>query len=186
MAKKQKNSSFKVTMLKAVKSTVTIISVIALILTVVGLVFSIFYDEISIIFKTLEWDQGKLIWITATLGSAGTLGVVVTKVTSGLKVALSLAKSETQQLQEDYEVELNARIRGIETENQLRIKKLEEELETDRNEFSAAIKSYEKKLQRQENFNDIQARKYINAPERIVDTETKKAYQLYLDSKKEE
>ena len=75
---------------------VDFLSIIALILTVLSGSMALFYDELSVLFETLQWPQERLVWLTLSLGGLGSAGVILTRVSSGLKAALLVAKSNQE------------------------------------------------------------------------------------------
>lgn len=177
---------FKQVFLNTFKKTVDFLAIIALLLTVISGAMAVFYDELAVLFETLNWPQERLVWITISLGGLGSAGVVLTRVSSGLKAALIVAKSNQEQSQEKYEKETRARLDQQEKLFEAKLESIRQEAVNKANETKNSVEENTKELKKQNQFNEIQAQKYVSAPNRLIDPKLKEKYQEFLKNKKGE
>jgi len=176
--------NFKTIFLNVFKKIVDFLAIIALILTVLAGSLAIFYDELTVIFETIGISQGSLGWMTVALGSFGTAGVILTRVSSGLKSAMLLAKTDQERRNASFERDMQTKIAGSEAYYEAKIARIEKAASEDRVMFLNKLESYENYQKKQDLFNQAQAEKYLKAPDRLVDEDTKKKYEDFLKNKK--
>lgn len=175
--------NFKSTLLSIIKKILDFISVVLILLTVIGGVMSIFYGELSTLFDMIGIPQERLVWLTVTLGSIGTVGVILTRVSGGLKQAIQLAQLNQQTEQRDYERELNERINAIKAESEAQIKSIESKTLADVKALTSEITTVKQELRKANEFNSLQAKKYMAAPDRIIDADIKDEYRKFIEKK---
>lgn len=178
--------NFKINMLRSFKKIVDFLSIIALVLTVLSGAMAIFYDELSVIFETLNLPQERLAWMAVSFAGLGTSGVVLTRVSTGLKATLNIAKSDQEykllQAEKQFQTKLDM-------QEQLYMSKLEsvrQEAINKQNETKQSVDLNTRELKRLNKFNELQAEKYLNSPDRVIDKETKQKYADFLKNKKGE
>lgn len=177
--------NFKSTLLNTFKKMVDFLSIIALILTVLSGSMALFYDELSVLFETLHWPQERLVWLTLSLGGLGSAGVILTRVSSGLKAALLVAKSNQETTQLNFQKEMKHRLDLQEEVYEKKLDLLRHEAVQERETLSKQFEDYTRELKKQNEFNQIQAEKYSKAPDRLIDKETKDKYKQYSKKKGE-
>ena len=177
---------FKEVFLSTFKKMVDFLSILALILTVLSGSMALFYDELAVLFETLNWPQERLVWLTISLGGLGSAGVILTRVSSGLKAALLVAKSNQEISQQSFQREMQARLDNQERLYEARIESIKQESMAETKLLKSQLEVYTKELKKQNQFNEIQAQKYASAPDRLVDPKLKEKYQDFLKNKKGE
>lgn len=174
---------FKAVFLNIIKKILDFVSIVLIILTVLGGVMSIFYAEISTIFTTIGIPQERLAWMTVTAGSIGTVGVILTRVSGGLKQAVILAQTTQLNNQRNFEKEVNVRLDTIKRESEAQVRNIENQALTDVKALTNEILLVKQELQRANEFNNLQAKKYLSAPDRIIDSELKEQYNKFIQHK---
>ena len=175
---------FKTVFLNTMKKIIDFLSIIALILTVLSGAVAIFYNELSTLFNMFGWPQERLIWLTLTLGGLGTVGITVTRVLSGLKQAVIIAKTNQEISQKSFEKEFNAKLDGIEKLYESKINEIESKTLAEVKVLTTEIVSVKSELKKANQFNRLQAKKYLDAPDRIIDKELKAQYHDYIETNK--
>lgn len=175
--------------LRLLKSLTNIVTVVALILTVLGAVMAIFYDELIVAFETIGMTQETMAWATVALGGLGTAGIMTTKVASTLRASLLLTKNDVEKTQEAFEKKQTIALHNINVQHAQKVREMKEEhdlriaqLEARDQEREDRLAGYEEQMALQLKFDRAQALKYVNAPDNLVNAETKAAYQEYLDA----
>lgn len=177
--------NFKTVFLTVMKKIVDFVSIVALILTVLSGALVIFYNEILNIFNLFGWPQERLAWLTITLGSLGTAGVILGRVSGGLKQAVIVAKTNQEISQKSFEKELSLKVDNIQRLYDKKIADIEAKSVDKLEIVSKELKSVKAQLIKSNKFNELQARKYLAASDRLVDKELKDGYQTFLEKHEE-
>lgn len=168
--------------LNVLKKIANVVSITALILTVLSGVMVAFYDQISEAFITLGWSQERLTWMTLALGGLGTAGVITTHVSRGLKTAVLISRTESEKAQVAFEKEVRVKIAGIEKAYDQRIALMEQDYQNCSQLLEQEFAVYREEIEHQRIFDRAQAIKYVNAPDNLVNKEAKEAYREYLEA----
>jgi len=162
--------------LAGVLNVVLIISTIAFVLS--GAI-TIFYDEINDLFLTMGWSQERFAWMTVTAGSFGTLGLLSTRLTGTLRSAIVLAKQDNTDM-----ITTNQRLNETKFETQLRInEQLRSQMQLSNDANLTEMRLMREQITKQNRFNELQAKKYVEAPDSLIDSKLKDEYKEFLNSK---
>lgn len=174
--------NFKSKMIELMLGVVNILLVISVIAFVLSGAITIFYTEFNDLMVSMGWPQERFAWMTVSTGALGTLGLVSTRLTGTLKSGLILAKQDnTNQLN------ANQKLNDENFANQQKInEQLRNQMQLNNDANMKEMIAMRKALEAQNKFNDIQAEKYINAPDTLVDKDLKDKYKDYLDNKDKE
>lgn len=175
---------FKTVFLSVLKKIVDFISIIALILTVLSGAVSIFYNELNQLFSIIGIPQERLVWLTITLGGLGTSGVILTRVSGGLKQAVLIAKSTQEVSQKSFEKEMTAKLSLMEKFYESKINSIESSALAEIKELTKENLDIKNELRKINTFNFIQAKKYLEAPDRVIDKELKEKYHEFIETNK--
>lgn len=171
--------NFKLKMLSFLGWSLNLLLIISVIAFILSGVITIFYSEINALFETMGWTQERFAWLTVSAGSLGTLGLVSTRLSGTLKSAVILAKQDnTNQLN------VNQRLNDSQFETQQRInEQLREQMQLNNDANMAEMKATREAIELQNQFNALQAQKYVDAPDSLVNKELKGQYKDFLNKK---
>lgn len=171
--------NIKIKMLSFIQASVNVLLVVSVLTFVLSGVITIFYTEINTIFETLGWSQERFAWLTVSVGSLGSLGLISTRLTGTLKSALVLAKQDN-----NIQLSTNQRLNDTKFETQQKInEQLREQMQLNNDQNISEMKATREAIELQNEFNRLQAQKYVEAPDNLVDPELKDKYKKYLAKK---
>lgn len=169
---KTKMQQFMITML----NILLVISVIAFLLS--GAI-TIFYTEFNSLIETMGWTQERFAWMTVSAGTLGSLGLVSTRLTGTLKSALILSKQENAN-----QIATNDKLNATKFETQQRInEQLRASMQLNNDANMKEMKAMRESIEKQNRFNELQAKKYVDAPDALVDPKLKEEYKDFLNDK---
>jgi len=172
--------NFKTKMLEFLSGMINVLLVISVITFVLAGAITAFYTEFSEIITTIGWSQERFAWMTVSAGSLGTLGLVSTRLTGTLRSALLLAKQDN-----NTQLAANQRINEIKFETQQRInEQLRTSMQLNNDANMAEMRAIKSELAKQNKFNELQAKKYTEAPDSLVSTELKSEYKEFISKSK--
>jgi hypothetical protein len=118
--------------------------------------------------------------MTVSAGTLGSLGLVSTRLTGTLKSALILSRQDNLN-----QIATNDKLNATKFENQQRInEQLREAMQLNNDANMKEMRAQTVAIEKQNSFNLLQAEKYVNAPDSLVDPELKEKYQKYIDDSK--
>ena len=154
--------------LKFIKGLVTGLSIIGFVLSATAGIMTAFYAELSEVFMTFGWPQERLVWLTVALTALSSGGLIVTRALSFINTAIATTQLQANKLVNDLSVNVDQRF----AKNEKEIK-----------DILAERKKTNELLQSINKFNEIQAQKGLEAPDRLVSTKLKNEYAEFLKKK---
>jgi len=171
--------NFKTKMLSFLGTLVSIISIISVITFVLAGVITIFYTEVNTLFATMGWSQERMAWLTVSAGSLGTLGLVSTRLSGTLRSAIALAKVDN-----NAQIAVSTRLNDTKFATQQKInEQLRSQMQLNNDVNMKEMIATRLSIERQNEFNDLQAEKYVQAPDYLVNPDLKARYKAYLKKK---
>ena len=171
--------NFKTKMIGFFVTLVNVMMIISVIAFVLSGAITIFYTEFNEFMLEMGWPQERFAWMTVSTGALGSLGLVSTRLMGTLKSALVLAKEENNK-----QISLNQKLNDSQFANQQKInEQLREQMQINNDANMKEMHEMRQGIEKQNMFNDLQAEKYVNAPDSLVDPELKDKYKEYLERK---
>jgi len=172
--------NIKIKMLGFLSWMINILLVISVIAFVLSGVITVFYTEINSLFLEMGWSQERFAWMTVSAGSLGTLGLVSTRLTGTLRSAILLAKQDNTN-----QITTTQRLNDSKFETQQKInEQLRQQMQINNDANMAEMKAMREQMAKQNKFNELQAKKYVSAPDTLVDPKLKEEYQEFINKKK--
>lgn len=174
--------NFKTKMISFMMTMVNILLVVSVITFVAAGVITIFYTEFNDLMANMGWTQERFAWMTVSAGSLGSLGLVSTRLTGTLRSALALAKQDnTNQIATANKLNTSK----FETQQVINAQ-LRNQMQISNDANMKEMRAMRTAVEKQNKFNDLQAEKYVNAPDALVDPALKAKYVKFLDDKSKE
>lgn len=172
--------NFKTKMQAFLLGAVNVLLVISALAFVLSGAITIFYTEFNSLIETMGWTQERFAWMTVSAGTLGSLGLISTRLMGTVKSALILSKQENAN-----QIATNDRLNTLKFENQQKINdQLRTSMQINNDANLKEMRAMRESINKQNKFNELQAKKYVQAPDSLVDPELKAEYEKFLDSKK--
>ena len=173
--------NFKTKMIGFMLTMVNILLVVSVIAFVLSGVITVFYTEFNGLMADMGWSQERFAWMTVSTGALGSLGLVSTRLTGTLRSALILTKAENSNA-----LAATEKLNVSKFANQQKInEQLRNQMQLNNDANMKEMKAMRSAVEKQNMFNELQAKKYTKAPDTLVDPELKAEYEKFLnDSKK--
>lgn len=174
--------NFKTKMLGFMLTMVNVLLVVSVIAFVLSGAITIFYTEFNTLMADMGWTQERFAWMTVSTGALGSLGLVSTRLTGTLRSALLLAKTDNNNQIAAVE---KVNISKFETQQKIN-EQLRNQMQLNNDANMKEMRAMRSSIDKQNAFNDLQAQKYVNAPDALVDPTLKAEYQKFLNDKSKE
>ncbi len=172
--------NIKIKMLEFLSVMINVMLIISVITFVLAGAITAFYTEFNEIITTMGWSQERFAWMTVSAGSLGTLGLVSTRLTGTLRSAIILAKQDN-----NIQITANQKLNESKFETQQRInEQLRTQMQLNNDANMNEMIAMREQLKLQNKFNELQAKKYVEAPDSLVDPKLKEEYKEFLDKSK--
>lgn len=172
--------NIKIKLLGFLSVMINVLLIVSVITFVLSGVITAFYAEFEEAITAMGWSQERFAWLTVSAGSLGTLGLLSTRLTGTLRSAIILAKQDNNSM-----IATNQRLNETKFETQQRInEQLRSQMQLSNDANMDELRSIRKELATQNKFNELQAKKYTEAPDSLVDPKLKDEYRDFINKSK--
>lgn len=171
--------NFKTKMIGFMLTMVNVLLIVSVLAFVISGVITVFYTEFNSLMADMGWSQERFAWMTVSTGALGSLGLVSTRLTGTLRSALILAKTDNAN-----QIQAVEKLNISKFENQQRInEQLRNQMQLNNDANMKEMRAMRESIEKQNRFNELQAKKYVDAPDALVDPKLKEEYRDFLNDK---